>query len=359
LHEAPQYVLRFRHGSSVVRLYIDAVTALPTATEASFALNHVSADDVAWNALGDLIDRTEYMNWYVVDGLRYPSQLDLFRNGVIYRTTTVSEVHFDVSIDESALTPAPQSLVTAAKRAQERIDDLPLGRPIPHAPDPSLPVAEIAPGVVQIPGSWYSTLVRQPDGIVVIDAPISAGYSRRVMAEAERRFPGVPIKALITSTGFLWHIAGVREYAARGVPIYICDRNVSTVERLLRAPHTLVPDDLARSPPVSSVIRPVSNRTVIGSGRNALVLWPIRRATQAMLMTYLADARLLHTGEMVQPLGTGGALLYPESLLEITQAVQDAGLAVDRMIGMHMSPTPWSAVADALHVAGLNGDGSP
>ena len=70
-------------------------------------------------------------------------------------------------------------------------------------------------------------------------------------------------------------------------------------------------------------------------------------------MTYLADARLLHTGEMVQPLGAGGALLYPESLLEVTYAVHDAGLAVDSMIGMHMSPTPWSRVADALRAAGL------
>ena len=47
---------------------------------------------------------------------------------------------------------------------------------------------------------------------MVINAPISSGYSAQVMREAQRRFPQVPIKAVITSTAFFWHIAGIREY---------------------------------------------------------------------------------------------------------------------------------------------------
>lgn len=98
---------------------------------------------------------------------------------------------------------------------------------------------------------------------------------------------------------------------------------------------------------------------MIGTGPNAIALYPVSMATQPMLMSYVADARLLHTGEMVQPLGPGGSILFPESLIELTDTVRADGLVVDRIIGMHMSPTPWRAVADTLHKAGVVRPGDP
>ena len=40
----------------------------------------------------------------------------------------------------------------------------------------------------------------------------------------------------------------LREAVARGIPVYLLDRNVPIVERALDAPHTRHPDALARSP---------------------------------------------------------------------------------------------------------------
>lgn len=95
----------------------------------------------------------------------------------------------------------------------------------------------------------------------------------------------------------------------------------------------------------------VDRRIAIGRGANAVELYPIAQATQPMVMTYVRDARLLHTAEMVQPLGPDHRILFPESLIELIHTVRDDGLAVDRMIGMHMSPTPWSALAETLAAA--------
>ncbi|KRF02084.1 hypothetical protein ASG87_11410 [Frateuria sp. Soil773] len=348
VHEALQHVLTFHHGATPVRLFIDAATGLPSATEAVVSMNRATSSDVAWNAWGDLVDRTEYMIWDLAGGRRYPTQWDSFRNGVHLRTTVRADVRFD-----APLAPSLFAMQTNDAPSRTGVDELALGQPVSMAPDPKKPIAEIAPGVVQIPGSWYSTLVRQDDGVVVIDAPISAGYAARVLDEAARRFPGVPVKAVVASTGFYWHVAGIREYAARGIPIYARDRNVPILRALLAAPHTLAPDRLARAPRPAT-IRAVSARTAIGTGRNALVLWPIDEGEQPMLMTSLPSAHLLHTGEMVQPLGPNGALLYPESLFELKQAVRRAGLDTDglRMIGMHMSPTPWTALEQTLHDAG-------
>jgi hypothetical protein len=58
---------------------------------------------------------------------------------------------------------------------------------------------------------------------------------------------------------------------------------------------------------------------------------------------------------MVQPLGPNGALILPEALLELKHSVRAAGIPTDglRMIGMHMSPTPWSTLEKALRDAGV------
>lgn len=351
-HAARQYVLSFSIGRYGVRLFIDCLSELPSAVEATVAFHSKTSPDVALNAWGDIVDRTEYMDWALVDGLWYPFQWDTFRNGDLLRSLAITSAHLDASmLIVDGFTINSQLSKQAAAVEVGDIDDLPLGQAVSGAPAPNRPIEEIAPGIVQIPNSWYVTLIRQRDGIVVLDAPISAGYSKRILEEAERRFPGLPVKAVVLSTGFFWHIAGVREYAARGIPIYVRDRNAETLRRILTAPHTLFPDDLARHPK-EAVLRIVANRTVIGSGPNSIVLMPIWRATQPMIMTYVPGAKLLHVGEMIQPFGPNGSFLYPQALVELRDSVREAGITVDRVIGMHLSPEPWSRLNEALRSFG-------
>lgn len=349
-HGIAQHVVSFHDGRFPVRLFLDAVTGLPSAVEVTRVFRRANGADIAYNAMGDAHDRVEWMNYAVFDGVRYPVQSDLSRNGVHLKTTVRSELRVEAALDAEAFAMPP----TEAPLSRATVDDLALGQPAGRAPDPKAPIAEIAPGVVQIPGSWFSTIVRQDDGLVIIDAPISTGYSRKVLDEASRRFPGMPVKALITSTAFYWHVAGVREYAARGIPIYVRDRNVSVIRAMLDAPHTLAPDALAMHP-VAPVIRPVSTATRLGSGHNAIVLYPVSEGEQPMTMSWIADAHLLHTGEMVMPLGPHGALVQPESLLELRRSVAATPIVTDglHLIGMHMRPTAWHVLLEALKDAGL------
>jgi hypothetical protein len=345
LHGIPQHVISFHQEKSPVRIYLDVQTHLPSAIETTRSWHRATSGDLAWTAWGDVTDRVELMNYALGEGVRYPGQSDTFRNGVHLRAAVVEQVHFDSAVDDKAFalesTPPPMST--------RNVDDLSLGETIGMAPDPKRPIAEIAPGVVQIPGSWYSTIVRQDDGLVIIDAPISAGYSHRVLDEAARRFPGMKVKALITSTAFYWHVAGVREYVARGIPIYVRDRNVPVIRALAAAPHSLLPDALSLAPKAPD-IRAVSAPITLGTGVNAITVIPVREGEQPMLMSSIPGAHLLHTGEMVQPLGPGGSLLYPEALLELTHSVAADGVDTHglRMIGMHMSPTPWTILESTL-----------
>jgi len=349
-HGIPQHVVSFHAGRYPVHVFLDAATGLPSAVETKIAMIRANSVDIAYNAMGDLVDRTEWMNYALFEGIRYPVQSDLFRNGVLLSTAVRSDVRPLASLETDGFA-MPETTVAVSHAT---LDDVALGQPIGRAPDPKSPIAEIAPGIVQIPGSWFTTIVRQDDGLVIIDAPISTGYSRKVLDEAARRFRGVPVKALITSTAFYWHVAGVREYAARGIPIYVRDRNEAVIRAMLNAPRTLVPDALAKHP-VKPIIRPVSKATIIGHGHNAIVLYPVSEGEQPMEMSWIADAHLLHTGEMVMPLGPNGALVQPESLLEVKKSVEATPIPTNglRMIGMHMRPTDWQVLLKALKDAGV------
>jgi len=339
LHGARQEVVSFQLRGVHVRVLLDARTKLITATEAEFAFTHTTSTDIAYNAMGDVTERTEFMLWEDTGGLRYPTQWDTYRNGVLLQTLTVDDAPTLDAPWNPQVSLAPDTLHHVALLAATDLDRAPLNQAILGAPDPHRGIEEIAPGIVQIPGSWYTTLVRQNDGIVVIDAPISAGYSAQVIAECQRRFPGMPIKGVITSTAFFWHVGGVR------------DANEDTLRRILAANRKLAPDRLALHP-TKPVLRRVSDRTEIGKGRNRIILMPISLATEPMLMTYIPDAGILHTGEMIQPLGPGGSFLHPESLLEIWDSVAAEHLKVDRLIGMHMSPRPWGDLQAAIAKAG-------
>ena len=89
--------------------------------------------------------------------------------------------------------------------------------------------------------------------MAVIRAPISSGYSAEVLAEAARRFPRLPVKAVISTSDAWPHFAGVREYAALGIPIYTLDLNRPAVMRSIDTPHLLrlIGSSAHRGPPGS------------------------------------------------------------------------------------------------------------
>ena len=48
-----------------------------------------------------------------------------------------------------------------------------------------------------------------------------------------------------------------------------------------------------------------------------------------------------YTAEMAQPLGPNNTFLYPQSLWEVMESAKSCELPVEKIIGMHMSPTDW------------------
>lgn len=336
LHEIPHHVLSFTWNGYPVRLYLNVYTHLPEMVQWTAPY----AYDVFWGAWGDVTSRVTYGMWTLEsNGLRYPRQRSVERNGLADSDVTVTALVINPAIDRESLT-IPSDVRQAALARRHTLDNIPLGMT-------GNPAVEIEPGIWHIPGAWNVNLIRQPDGVVVLEGPISSGYSLKVLDEVARRFPGVPIKAVITTSDSWPHIGGLREYVARGIPIYALDLDKPILRRLFAAPHAYRPDDLQKHPH-----RPkwhlYSRRISLGQGPNRLELIPYRTETgERQTMVYFPEYELLYTSDLFAP-DQNDSWFTPEYLYELREAVIREQLPVKNIFGMHYDVTPWATVTAAL-----------
>lgn len=325
------HVVGFTWKGAPIRIFLSSYTALPSAVE----ITRVRPDDVFLSPWGDLTSRITFTLWELEpSGVRYPRQWNAQLNGRPDWMWTINELAINPpETAENQFTIS--AAVRSASSLSSPLDKLPLGFP---KDSPS----EIAPGIVQVRGYWNITEVRQSDGIVIIEAPISNGYSAKAIADAQARFPGLPVKAVITTSDAWPHIGGLREYAARGISIYALDLNRTIIERLFAAPHKLAPDALAENRK-TPVVHYISDRAEIGQGVNLLQIIPFREQTgERQMMVYFPGSNLLYTSDLFQR--AGDEWFLPETVSEALDAAQRERLQVSRAFGMHYSPTSWNEI---------------
>lgn len=336
LHGVHQHVLAWTWHETPVQLYLDGDSQLPSAVQ--WITNR--PQNIYWHAWGDVSTRITFDNWFLQpNGLRVPVQWSYRSNGLPERNVEIATLSINPEVPASTWT-LPTSMVKTLRDHAFTIDRLPLG-------STKQPAVEIAPGIVQIPGAWNVTLIRQDDGIVVLEAPIGNGYSKQVLEAAAKRFPGMPVKAAITTSDAWPHIAGLREYVAHGIPIYLLDRNVSIVNRLLAAPHTRQPDALQHSSRRAE-LHDVAVRTVLGHGDNRIELLPLHSAVgERQMLAWFPEHRLLYTSDLAQPIDATH-WYAPEMLLELRKVTAREHIAPTNVFGVHYGPTAWQDMRKAL-----------
>jgi hypothetical protein len=328
------HVVSWTTKDGPMRLLLNADTGYLTAVETIRAF----PNDVYLQVWGDVSTRVLYSYWAIEPGgLRMPRQWDIERNGQPDSVVMLRTLDVNPAFAADAFVIPADTRESFKSRAQFTLDQ-------PSFGSASRPARELAPGVVEVPSSWDVTFVRQDDGVVVIEAPISPAYSSRVIEEAGKRFPGVPVKAVITTSDAWPHFGGVREYVARRIPIYLLDLNRPIVERALKSAHTLHPDALQQHPQ-APLLHVVTARTVLGSGKNRLELYPVRGETgERMMAIYLPEHRILYGSDLVQ-WSRGGPPEYVSELLDLATREH---LTVETVYAMHADPSPWSRVVNAV-----------
>ena len=325
-------VLAFNWQEKPVRILINPFNHLPDAIET------VSTFSDHWYQWGDVRQRFYWDNWQVFHGIVYPTNQIEERNGILWQSTQVIALDFNVPINDADF---KMDVDVAKKSAQSKGWEKSF-----TAKDG----ASLAPGVTLYPGSWNATLVQQDDGIVLLEAPLSGTYIGGVLQKIKEQYPNLPIKAVLSTSDSWPHIGGVRQAVALGLPIYILDLNQPLLDRLVAAPHTLQPDLLARSPR-KPVWHLVSAKIEVGKGANRMELYPVRGAsTDRQYMVYFPQHELLYASDTLS-LNADGSLYDPELMREVVAAVQRENLHVTTVFAMHQGPVPWTQVTSLVDKA--------
>jgi peroxiredoxin len=356
LQGVSNHVIKFTWGQIPTTIYLNTSTNLPTAVETL----STSIYDPLWSMWGDIVTRTYYSYWSLTeDGLRYPYQWDVEKNGYQTESFSAGTINAHSPFDENLFRISEETTKQYRSIPLLKVDDIPLE-------SPNRPALDLTPTITKRTGPWDIAYIRQADGIVILESPISSGYSAKVLDDVRNRFPDQKIKGVITTSDAFPHIGGVREYVAKGIPIYTLDLNRSILNRLLAAPHHLQPDLLERAPR-KAIIKPVFRKTVIGSGNDKIELYPLRSESgERMMMIYFPGYKLLYTSDLIQRSRTG-EFLSTEYLSEAIDAVRREDLSVENVFGMHLAKTSWGDIkefvarkmARPLNVSSISGPGLP
>lgn len=325
LRSTPHSVLVFTWRGTPMRIFVNRFNHLPDAVESVEQLHDF------WYWWGDVHRRIYLDNWVTVKGIRYPTNEVEERNGILWKSTQFLNLNFNATLDLAQFEMDPK---VATRGAQSKGWERPF--------DPKVG-SDLAPGISFFPGAWNATLVKQDDGVVILEAPISGTYIAGVIGEAKKRFPDVPLKAVLSTSDSWPHVGGVRQAVATKLPIYILDLNRALLDRLIAAKHSLSPD-LLTTTPQKAEWKIVSQKTVVGTGANRMELFPLRGAcTERQYMVYFPQHRLLYASDTLA-MNDDGTLYDPELMREVMEAVQREGLEVDTVFAMHQAPMPWKAV---------------
>jgi glyoxylase-like metal-dependent hydrolase (beta-lactamase superfamily II) len=301
-------VLVFREeGAPELRLLIDPETFLPAAAR-------VLEDHPP---IGDTVVEAQFSDYRDVSGVKYPFHVRITFDGVEAHSEDRENIAVNVSAPASAyeipasFQPPAQPVVPAlaelGKRSTQLLQNLKyLTQTFFYFDQSGLPITlnELAPGVVHVMGpSHHSLLVEMKDYLVLVDTPLFyPERSEATLSAIKGRYPGKPIRYIITSHFHSDHVGGIRHFVADGgVTVLAGEPSVPFYQRVFSNPHTVRPDRLALHP-VPVTVEGVSTLKVLDDGVHSVQAHRIQSIhTNDTLIVYLPKEKILFVADLFNP----------------------------------------------------------
>ncbi|HSL23162.1 MAG TPA: MBL fold metallo-hydrolase [Vicinamibacterales bacterium] len=304
-----------------VRLYFDAHTRLLSKSET--LREHPIA--------GDTTAETIYLDYRQVETLRLP-------------------FHY---LERIAGVPVEDLRATAIDtRVPLPADGLPVsGNVVPMEPTPSgTSVERVSDGLYLIHGPYNVAFAEFQDHVIVIEAPLDSRYAEDCLALINETVPGKPVRRVVATHYHYDHVAGLRPFIARDIPIVTTPDARETIERLAASTRTMYPDALARTPRRPR-IEAIDGSRLFEDETNRLELYDIGPIDHAghIIVGYLPKARVLFQADLWDPVSRTLNPAGPDAIL-LARAVHDRALRVDRVISVHGPLLAWTALERALEV---------
>jgi Metallo-beta-lactamase superfamily len=306
----------YAEGGTTFVILFDPMTHLPA------AIRTRDDDNIAGDSNFDLV----LDGWKAAGAAQVATSLSYRINGTEVARLNYAEVTPNPAIPEDAFA-VPDAVKSAAKPPatadvpyQWVLRRLYLTRftdsdAIVYPDGGEFKLVELAPNVQHVQGGTANNLiVAMKDFLIVFDAPYGELQSRWVIDAAKAKYPGKRIKYLVLTHHHMDHTGGMRTYVAEGATIVVPSEAQEYFEKVVRAPHTVVPDELQKNPQTPVIYGVFENMTIKDETADVR-LYNLSGASSAtaerlgnphvdgMLIGHVVDSKLIYITDLISPRG--------------------------------------------------------
>ena len=314
-------------------LAIDAATRLPARV--------VVMTDSA--TLGDTPVETRFGEYQSVNGLRLPTRVTTKTDRFPSADLRILKQTVDGDVGNLA---APANVASATPPANA-------GPPA----KPPVTVQEVAKGLWFVTGTTHHSLLAEfSDHLMLIEAP-NEERTLAVLAKARELRPNKPVTTLLVTHHHGDHTGGVRTAVAEGVTEIVTHKsNVAYINEMLKRPHTINPDLLAKKPSAKPVkVTAIDDEGVVKDNAMTINLYHILDNTHAdsMVMIYFPGGRILTEADVYMPnddrnVIAGEPLGHAPWLQNLLGNINMRKLQVDHIAPIHGEYVPYSQFLESV-----------
>lgn len=326
----PNVVVSFDDGGSLVILVIDEQTRLPTKVE-------FLDDDPIY---GDTQNELFFDDWRQVGNLKLPFELLYRVNGHVVMVEHIDSIENNVDLSTVDFT-VPEDLAevdTGNDRRGRQSSHwiwrrIALASPLDEE-QTRVELTEAARGIFHVTGGTHHSLaIEMTDHLIVVDAPLYEERSQAVLEALAKKFPGKPVRFLVSTHFHNDHAGGTRAYIAAGATIVAGKITEDFFKQMAAASHARVPDSLQKNPKPLAFAAVETEKKVLTDGHRTVEIYPVENShADGMLIVYAPSEKLLYVTDLFSP---GAARQPPVWPGELLSAVQRFGLQVERIVGGH------------------------
>src|SRR5438094_2635223 len=210
----------------------------------------------------------------------------------------------------------------------------------------ALKLVELAPNVQHVQGGTANNLiVAMKDHLVIFDATYGELQSRWVIDAAKAKYPGKPIRYLVLTHHHMDHTGGMRTYVAEGAKVIVPSPDKTHFEKVARAPHTVVPDELQKKPKAAKIVE-VKDQMTLKDDVGEIRLYNIPNPhAQGMIIGHVAKDNIVWVTDLVSP---RGAIERTPGTVAVGEALRKYGVTDATIAGGHGTTAKQADIAPAL-----------
>lgn len=324
LNGVEHFIIETKYNRSRIKTYIQKFSFLPSKVdiEKTFTESFL----YVWGRSQKSI---YFSFWYYENGIRYPKQIDYFFENKHTKTVSIDSIYFNKELNPGSMPSEPG-------------DELPI-RDISSLSVERAKTVEILPGIWQIQSSWNVLFFKNNSDIVVIESPISSKFSGFVKNEIKKTYPSLAIRSLFICSDAYPHYAGVREFIADNVPVFLHETVLNDIKKINDADYSDFPDNLHNNKK-EAILNPLKAKKDFDN----FTVYPVYgESGERMLMVYFKKEQLLYTADLIQK-QRDGSFFQKQYLTEIIDAVTYNHLQVRHVVGMHLKITDYNEILKAV-----------